>query len=351
MHGSIWVYRLYDVAQEIDLSRAGRILAAKKPVVSRLKLSKVHPKALEIKNPPLTVELERCTLRIRNKEFPVFPRGRAYDFGVLSVILRIQLPENLKYGELRKLAVSINESKELENLFTTYRDDLLEALGPALIDAGISGFVEDFTIFFFERWPHEWDPVPLLLGEADKVSKDMRRETLKNQFSYSDDRTIITWDAALVCEPSGSTDVPDLLEFANAQLLELRYYDNVLDRELAAMYDAIAEAGKGGYRRLKKYREIMRQMMELVLDVTEITEKVQNALKVTEDVFYMRVYTAALKIFRVQEWLRSIERKIEVIERNYTMLSDELVTHRFLLLEVAIVILITLEVILWFWAP
>ncbi len=351
MRGTIWVYRLYDVAQEIDLPQAGRILATKKPVVSRLKLSKVHPKALEIKNPPLTVELEKCTLRIRNKELLVFPRGRAYDFGVLSVILRIQLPENLKYGELRKLAANINESEELEGLFTTYRDDLLEALGPALIDPGLSGFVEDFTIFFFERWPHEWDPVPLLLGETENVSREMRRETLKNQFSYSNDRTIITWDAAFVCEPNGSTDIPDLLEFANAQLLELRYYDNVLDRELAAMHEAIAEADKGGYRRLKKYREIMRKMMELVLDVTEITEKVQNALKVTEDVFYMRVYTAALKIFRMQEWLRSIERKIEVIVRNYTMLSDELVTHRFLLLEVAIVILITFEIILWFWAP
>jgi len=49
-------------------------------------------------------------------------------------------------------------------------------------------------------------------------------ELLPHRFSYyTDDLTILTWDNALVVEPSpGDTDVQYILEFANAQLLELR---------------------------------------------------------------------------------------------------------------------------------
>ena len=347
MRGSIWLYRLYDVAEEIDLVRAEQILSVEKPV-SRLKLSRVRPKALEFKNPPLTVELESSRVSIEDREYQAMPSARVYDFGVLGIILRVLLPENLGYDDLRKLSIPVSEPEKLEPVMAGYRDSVLKTLRPAL-KGGLTGFAEDFVVFFFEDWPRNWDPVPILLAESGPVSQEMRRETLKNHFSYGEDSTIITWDSAFVYDPAGSTDIPDLLEFANAQLLELRYYDSVLDKELAAMYEAIEEAARGGYRRLKKYRGIMRQMMELVVEVTETSEHVQNALKVTEDVFYARVYAAALNIFRVREWIKSIERKVDVIERNYAMLSDELVTHRFLLLEAAIVILIAFEIIIWLW--
>lgn len=348
MRGSVWLYRLYDIAQEINLVQAEEILAAEKPV-SRLRLSRVRPKALEFKNPPLTVELEGQPFHAGKWQFATAPSSRLYDFGVLSIVIRLLLPDDFGYSELQELSELVSDFERFEPAFAGYCDNVINAVRPALAGEGLTGFAEDFVVFYFEHWPKDWDPVPILLSEPGPVSQEMRRETLRNHFSYGEDSSIITWDAALVCDPAGSADIPDLLEFANAQLLELRYYDNVLDRELAAMYDAIEEAGQGGYRRLKQYRSIMRDMMELVVEVTEITERVQNALKVTEDVFYARVYVAALKTFRLQEWLRSIDRKVEVIERSYAMLSDELVTHRFLILEVSIVLLIAFEIVLWLW--
>ena len=45
-----------------------------------------------------------------------------------------------------------------------------------------------------------------------------------------------------VAEPQASDrDVEYILEFANAQLLELRVYDALLDAELPAMYDRVAD--------------------------------------------------------------------------------------------------------------
>ena len=60
--------------------------------------------------------------------------------------------------------------------------------------------------------------------------------------SYANDVAYLVWDSAFVYDPSGSTDIPDLLEFANAQYLELRYYDGLLEQAIVRMYEAIEDA-------------------------------------------------------------------------------------------------------------
>jgi hypothetical protein len=124
-------------------------------------------------------------------------------------------------------------------------DTIRKTLPGALIKEAYHGFIEDFTIFCFQEWDHSWDPVPLLLAENESLSEQVRRETLRHSYSYGhNDLAIITWDSALVYDSTGSTDIPDLLEFANSQLLELRYYDNLLAVEMEKMYIAIEEAEK-----------------------------------------------------------------------------------------------------------
>jgi len=346
MLASVWLYRLYDVAQEIDLDKVEQLLAGAKPI-TRLRLSKVSPKSMHFKNPPVTIELGESTLKVLDTELPAVVTARVYDLGVVTVLLRLNLPTQYTYRELKKLAVNLAVTEKLEPIFWSHLETVRNELRTALVAENYEGFVEDFTIFYFREWRHEWDPVPLLLGEDSEVSAEVRQETLKYRFAYSDDFTIITWESAIVYDPSGSSDIPDLLEFASAQLLELRYYDNVLETELERMYDAIQEADKRRhYLRLNRYRRITRQLLELVAEITEITGRIQNALRVTEDVFYARVYAAALKIFRVKEWAEGIAEKVSVIERSYAMLSDEIVTQRFLVLETAIVLLFIIEIII-----
>ena len=50
------------------------------------------------------------------------------------------------------------------------------------------------------------------------------------------------WNCAFVLEPSGSRDIPDILELASSQLLELRYYDELFDAELARVYRELDRA-------------------------------------------------------------------------------------------------------------
>ena len=70
--------------------------------------------------------------------------------------------------------------------------------------------------------------------------------------------------------------------------------------------------------------------------------------EVTADVYLARVYSAALEIFRGAAWRRGIDRKLEIMRETYAMLNAESQAVRAEALEIAIVLLIVLEVVLSF---
>ncbi|MHB8170610.1 MAG: hypothetical protein ACYDG6_03595 [Thermincolia bacterium] len=350
MQNSIWLYRIYDIAEEIKLDTAESIIAQRKPT-SRLRLSRIRPESIQIKNPPVSVDLDKQELTLGNYSLTGEFSARVHDLGVVSIVLRLYLPDDITHPQLVQLAHYLdNHYEEINPHFVGKLKDMETLLKPALVKARASGFEEDFTIYTFRHWPDDWDPVPVLLAESGPFSEQINRETIAHSFSYTpNDRTIVTWDSALIHDPAGVTDIHDLLEFATVQLLVLRYYDGLLTEEVNKMYTSLSQAEKATrYNRLRLYRSIMKQMLELVADISEITERVQNSLKVTEDVYYTRIYGIAINIFRTRQWMENIQHKISVIQRSYSMMSDEIVSRRSLWLETAIVLLIVLDIILGF---
>ncbi len=116
------------------------------------------------------------------------------------------------------------------------------------------------------------------------------------------------------------------------------------------MYDRIARARRGAgavFRR--RYAPLLAELQTRVADVTEIVERVDNALKVTEDVYLARVYSAALDIFRGRAWRNGIDRKLEILHSTYAMLNDEAQSARMEALELAIVVLIVVEIAMNLW--
>ena len=191
------------------------------------------------------------------------------------------------------------------------------------------------------------DLVPLLSGEQRTLSDGARADLMRQRFSYyADDLVVLTWDRAFIYEPRGDSDVADVLEVANAQLLQMRYYDELLDDELPRMYDLV-EATRSRTRLLgaRRFADLARKLYTLVAEVTELTEKVDNALQVTEDVYLARIYAAALDLFRVPTVSRAVNRKLAIIKDTYTALYDEASSSRSELMEAAILLLIFVELV------
>jgi hypothetical protein len=91
---------------------------------------------------------------------------------------------------------------------------------------------------------------------------------------------------------------------------------------------------------------VLPDLQTRVADVTETVERVENALKVTNDVYLARVYAAALELFRERTWRRGIERKLGILRETYAMLNSEAQAVRMELLELVVVILIFAELAL-----
>ncbi|QZA32589.1 hypothetical protein [Hydrogenibacillus sp. N12] len=354
MSVEIWVYRLYDVAQEIDLDAIEARLRGER-TASRLTLRLGHPKGLEIKNPPLSFVLDPdARISLSGEETPAEVSARFYDFGVLSLVIRLRLSTSLDWGRLMRYAEALQaeETPELDRRFEAYRDDVLRRFGTYFYGGGYADYVEDFVLFAVRAWPddEEWSPLPILLGEKGPLSEALVEDALRYRFSYDEDDIIIAWDSAWVEDADGPGAVADLLEFAKAQLLELRYYDDLLERELAALYDMLAAAhghrGRFRFGRLRESRKLMRKIMELILEITEFTGRIENALKVTHDFYYARIYTAAVERFRMREWSESIREKMSVLERHYQLLADESLSTRFIWIDTLILLLILIEILL-----
>jgi hypothetical protein len=96
----------------------------------------------------------------------------------------------------------------------------------------------------------------------------------------------------------------------------------------------------------RRFADLARKLYTLVAEVTELTEKVDNALQVTEDVYLARVYSAALDLFRVPNVSAAVDRKLAIIRDTYAALYTEASSRRAELLEIAIILLIVVEIVL-----
>ncbi|HSL72315.1 MAG TPA: hypothetical protein VK864_18850 [Longimicrobiales bacterium] len=355
--GAITALRLFDVAYAIDLGRVEQLAAAP----ARIRLQRAAPKAIAFGVSPVEFSLGRVTLPLDGRPRDADVSARVYDFGAVVLLLRLPI-ENEPWAEFVGLSNQLAEASESETGGDIWRDLLsrvLHVITPAMDRPTNSGLQEGYLIAATHRFDRSLsatelletvDLVPLLAGEARPLAAQARADLLRHSLSYyDDDLVVLTWDRAFALEPSGSSDIADVLEVANAQLLELRYYDELLDTELPRMYDRVAgvqQALRGLGRR--RYAMLARELHALVADVTEITERVDNALKVTEDVYLARVYGAALDLFRVRTWSSAVDRKLAIVRDTYAALYDEAATARAELLEMAIVLLIVLEIVLAF---
>ncbi|MBI5643442.1 MAG: hypothetical protein HY954_08215 [Deltaproteobacteria bacterium] len=355
--GRIVIYRLFDIATEINLSI---IEKSAKEGARRLQFSKYpYMKALEFTNPPIAFDLPPFTKDLFRRAAKVNVIAKAYDFGVLSIAFDLPIPEGTSFQELESVTQSLENDPSINTLAREYTTMLMETLGGAVVNPDLKeGLIEDYLVFYIQELGEDikipeflsrYDPTRLLLYEERELSRFTRQETLRHSFSYyPDDIIILHIDNAFIIDPSGSFDLPDILEFANAQIFELRYYDNMIDKELKEIY-RILSARRVSLFSLREYERLAKKITQTITDITEVTERVNNALKVTEDVYYARIYRTFMSLLRSRDLEVSIREKLQIVMNTYKMLHDEIAAKRAYMLELGIFILIAVDMALMLW--
>ncbi len=348
--GFIHVMRFYDIAYEIDLEE---LEAASQTAVTRIRLKRTEQKAVDFGVPPLELSLGAVSAPVLGVSGEA--SARIFEFGAVSISIRFPVSD-LDWTGFAQLTNAVDQWADREE-FGRWLDHVMQLVKPHATRPYVQlHLAEDYLIAAVRATSEPVDTetllasdalITLLSGETRELSSVARAELLKKTFSYyTNDLAVITWDRAFLYEPEGDTDVTEVIEVANAQLLELRYYDALLDDELPRMYRRVQNARKRIRILGRSYAKLAHELYGQVAEVTEITERIDNALKVTEDVYLARIYGAVGDLFRLRSWNADVERKLGIIRDTYSALNDDATHARAELLELGIFLLIVFEVVM-----
>lgn len=355
--GTLLVYRLFDVADALDLTRAEALLAAPR---SRLKLEGAQTTtALDIPRPPLHVALGPRQVPLAGGPRQAEASARLFDYGVVSVVYRLTIAPGTELAELIPLSeeLSAQATPALDQVARAEAEELARALAPALERPHRWEGLETYQVFYVRRLeqpasaPEVLAGAPLaelLLGETSEapLSRDERSDVLGHAYSYlAEDLAVVDWNSAFLLEPSGVRDIPDLLEFATAHLLELRYYDALLDRELHAIYDALDATRGLSDVFTRRHVRLQRRTAALLLEISEMNERLENAIKIVGDFYLARLYQSSVRRFRLPAWQESVLRKERLLSGVNELMKGTADRRRGELLELTVILLITWEIL------
>jgi hypothetical protein len=345
---------LFDVAEQIDLGRLRDSMGG--GASARLSSKSAQPANLRYQVPPLVFEGEAAGLA-QIEGFQA--RLKFFDYGVVS--LALSRPFAGTWDELVAASQRYIENAALEDAAEEAVRQTVHRCRAAMSKARQSFLSEDYLIVAVHDLAAPLDADALLAargpqlaqmlrGESQALSAQEQDEVLRNRLSYfSRDLVIPTWNAAFVYDTqAGAAEALELFEFANSQLLEFRYYDALLDAELARLYPALQKSswwhnllGAGAVRAAN-------QVHSLFIDVNEITDRTDNALKIVGDIYAARVLALAAARLGLARWRQSVEDKLETLDDIYRFSVEQVSISRGQFLEVAVVLILVIELVLFF---
>lgn len=345
---------VFEVAQAIDLDQAERSMGGG----SERQTFRHRGRAtlfFQYRPAPLRVSQERTPISIGSWTTEPSVELVLYDFGAASVTYHIPVHGGLE--ELSAASKSLRGSELLKLDARGRVEALLRSLGSAVQKPSVADFSEDYLIYGMRQLPagasasafcdtHAEAITRILRPDTGRPSAEEIRNATEVQISFGPtDLTIVDWDAAFVLDPDPE-DVRAVLEFANVQLLEMRWLDLQLDDAIERSYLLLAR--RQGWRRMlpSAVSADMHQVAELQLESAVMLERVSNALKVFGEEYLARIYRLAAGRFHLVELEATITRKLTTIESIYQKLSDKAAAIRMEALEWVVIILIALEIIL-----
>ena len=346
----------YDIARAIDLNEAERHVVAMKQREA-LKHRRRAPKYFEYHPPPLRVTQEADPIAIGDYRSGTSVDLVLYDFGAVSVAYAIPLTG--PFSALLTLSNDLYEAADFLVDSHKHVEQLLEMIRRAVSKPNIADFVEDYAIFQIEALTPAHDVNDLCTRYAQDTAKILRAahqplspqeviDALAHRISFgTEDIAILDWHAALMVDCEGD-DVRAVLEFANVELLEMRYLDRSLDDALDRSYEALTISRRNSLHRLGAFGADRQSVARMQVDSAILFEGVNNALKLLGDQYLSRVYRLVSQRFHLAEWDAGILRKLQTLESIYEKMSDQATNRRMEMLEWIIIILIAISIILPF---
>ncbi len=349
---------LYDVAESIDLGKL-RTLLGKRGGSAEQAFPRRTPGYVRFEHPPIVEPAEVVSVCPGvDASCPV----KYNSFG--AIVIQAEMPFETDWESLVEQGARWMDAPDVEPRIRDLARRRLEQIGSAVNRPTEDWLQESYLVIEIHeirdaqgKQPsaeeivasHGGELVRLIRGETLAFAPKSIEEALQVSLSYyPSDLVVIGSHGAVVYD--GAEDaaaVTQVLEYAKMQLLEFRYYDRFMTRVLSEFYNALERKRNVLISRWTLPREAQR-FNTIRLDVMDLTERIDNAIKFVSDIYYARVYRLAATRMGVQDYRNLVDQKLHTFGELYDFMVDQFNETRSFVLEVLVAILAVLDVIFLF---
>ncbi|MEZ5977344.1 MAG: hypothetical protein R3F34_03905 [Planctomycetota bacterium] len=341
----------FDVARSIDLALAGSALSAARRTTFHHKGG--FPTQAGVA-PPVRVSWRARPVEVDGVATDDEIEISLYDFGAIAITWTLPIADELE--ELVATSTSLYGNAELVAWSRSVAEEVLSAVGAAAERPRLLDLHEDYVVYELGAGD---EPVDTLLErERERLARILRAEPLRlsrqevddalsSPVSYGErDVALVDWLSSILIG-NDTDDERLLLELATVELLELHVLDAQLDRETEAAYRLLTTR-RGPFASWTTQRRELAAIARAQADDALLHEGIDNALKLFGDDYLARLYRVAGQRFHFDDFDRSIQRKLGVLRSVYESLSDQASHRRSEVLEWIIIVLIAVEILLYF---
>lgn len=350
--GFVLVLIQFDVCEEMRLDQLQQTVSAR--TVKQPSMKHSAPAYVRYQRPPVVEPLEPLLLDTGEK---LEGEIKYYDYGVVSVIY--QLPFSGDWDALVHLASRWVWDLDFASRVEPIVRQILGRVSSAMVKPYDRWLSEDYFIFHVKELPaplsaaeltrqHGTEIAQVVRGDRTRLSEGECSEVLHSQISYyAHDMAVVGWNAAFLYDSSaGAETAIQLLEYANSQLLEFRHYDEVLTGILDGVYDTLGQK-RGMLARWRLARSAT-SLHTVLLEVAELTEHADNAIKFLSDMFAARLYRLAAAKVGVPDYKDLVGQKLKTAEDLYDYMVEQFNQSRAFFLEAIVVLILLIELYYFF---
>ena len=358
LRGSVLVLIQFDVCEEIRLDELRKIFGARTAEAS---FKHQAPGYVRYQRPPVEETLDPLILDSGER---LEGQIKYYDYGVVSLVF--ELPFSGDWDKLIQLSCRWTSDSNFEKLASRVVKQKLEHAAAALVKPYTTEWLqEDYFIFHLREiklsditgapsandlLAAQGDHIAQVVrGEMSMLSEGERQEILGSRISYyPNDLAVIGWNAAFIYDTeAGAETAIQLLQYANSQLLEFRHYDELLTKELENVYDFLDAGGTVLWSRWRTARAAAK-LHTVLLDVNELTERADNAIKFLSDMFSARLYKLCAAKVGVPDYKDLVKEKLQTAEDLYRFMVEQFNQSRAFVLELMVVVILIIELVYFF---
>jgi hypothetical protein len=357
LRGSFRLLFLYDVAEALDLDKLRELLGPRGGTVKRI-FPRGTPDYVRFEQAPIVEPAQAIELATGER---VLCSIKYYAFAV--VVAQIETPFECDWESLLQQTSRWTDPVTIEPYAREIVGRHLQQLAPGVIKPVKDWLQEEYLVINLEQCHQTEGAIngtellsvygrkiaQLVRGELTPLAPGVTEEILQSSLSYYvTDLVVLGASVAFVYdrgEDAAATN--QVLEYAKMQLLEFRYYDGLMTQLLSDVYTALERRRNLLLSRWSVPRDAKR-FNTIRLDVMELTERIDNAIKFVSDIYYARLYRLAATRMGVPDYRNLVDEKLRTVGELYEVMVDQFNEARSFIVEFAIAILALLDVLFLF---